>query len=179
MFKKDDYHLSEIIKAYTSQLYNFIRRHGFNNEEAEDMLQDVFVKVWKSIDKFDESKSSFRTWIFTITKNTIYDSLRKNKNTETVFSLNDINESGKEMDMEDGSADILKTLERIQNNKELLIAIDKLNTDEKTILLLHFEDGLTFDEIATVFDLSINTVKSKYRRLLLKLRDLLERRTKT
>lgn len=174
MFKGGDIHLEEIVKAYTGILYNFIRRHGYNNEEAEDILQDVFVKVWKNIDKFDENKSSFRTWIFTITKNAVYDSLRKTKNKELVFSLNEKDDNGNETEIEDIQADIFKIIERNQKKDLLLWSIDKLSREEKTILLLHFEEGLTFSEIGGVFDLSTNTIKSKYRRLLMKLKVILE-----
>lgn len=174
MFKGGDIHLEEIVKAYTGILYNFIRRHGYNNEEAEDILQDVFVKVWKNIDKFDENKSSFRTWIFTITKNAVYDSLRKTKNKELVFSLNEKDDNGNETEIEDIQADIFKIIERNQKKDLLLWSIDKLSREEKTILLLHFEEGLTFSEIGDVFDLSTNTIKSKYRRLLMKLKVILE-----
>lgn len=166
--------LKYVIDNYTKILYNFIRRFGFNNEEAEDILQDVFIKVWKHIANFDEEKSSFKTWIFTITKNSIYDALRKKKNSKIIFNLDGKNDNEKKNEIEDISSDILKILERETNKNILLESIDKLNEEEKIILLLHFEEGMTFNEIGDIFDVSLNTIKSKYRRSLIKLKGALE-----
>lgn len=171
--KGEEAFLKYVIDTYAKALYNFVRRFGFNNEEAEDILQNVFIKVWKNIDNFDEEKASFKTWIFTITRNTIYDALRKKKNSKIIFNLDDKNDDEKNKETEDFSADILKILERETNKNILLKSIDSLNEEEKTILLLHFEEGMTFDEIGEVLKSPLNTVKSKYRRSLIKLKEIL------
>lgn len=59
--KHVDTFLSSAITVYTKVLYNFIRRFGFNNDETEDLLQDIFIKVWKKEDSFDSDKSSLKT----------------------------------------------------------------------------------------------------------------------
>lgn len=172
--KGEESFLKYVIDTYSKNLYNFIRRFGFNNEEAEDILQNVFIKVWKYIDNFDEEKASFKTWIFTITKNSIYDALRKKKNSKITFSLDNKNDEGNTEETEDISADILKILERDTNKNILLKSIDTLSEEEKTIFILHFEEGLTFNEIGDIFNVSLNTIKSKYRRSLIKLKGALE-----
>ncbi len=65
-----------LIDRYTSPIYNFISRIA-NQNDAPDIIQEVFIKVWKSLDRFDSSKASFKTWLFTIAKNTTTDFLRK------------------------------------------------------------------------------------------------------
>lgn len=166
--------LKNVINTYTKILYNFIRRFGFTNEEAEDILQDIFIKVWKYRDSFDEEKSARKTWIFTITKNTIYDALRKKKNTKIISSIDEHDDSGNTQEIEDVSSDILTILEHAHNKNILIQSINTLPEDEKTILLLHFEEGMTFSEIAAIFEKPLNTIKSKYRRSLLKIKVLLE-----
>jgi len=165
--------LKQIINDYTKMLYNFIRRFGFSDEETEDILQEVFVKVWKYKDSFDETKSALKTWVFTITKNTVYDTLRKKKNRTVVYSLDTVDDDGITHDVEDSSKDVLVILEKELQNKDILSAIDSLQENEKTILLLHFEEDMTFNEIGLLFNVSLNTVKSTYRRTLLKLKSIL------
>ena len=70
--------LRALIDKYTQSIYNFtVRFTGVLS--APDVTQDVFIKVWKNLKKFDYTKASFKTWIFTITRNTITDYLRKKK----------------------------------------------------------------------------------------------------
>src|SRR3989339_1719465 len=72
-----------LINRYTFPLYNFTA-HIVNQNDASDVVQEIFIKTWKSIHKFDEKKASFKTWIFTIARNTAIDFMRKKKN--LVFS---------------------------------------------------------------------------------------------
>lgn len=171
---RDESFLKSALQNYTRTLYNFIRRFGFSNEDTEDILQEIFIKVWKHKDSFDEEKSSLKTWIFTISKNTIYDALRKNKRIKKITSLDGELPDGQTKEYEDLSLDILKLLEHTELKNQLLRAINSLHENEKTILLLHEEESLTFNEIAIIFDSPLNTIKSNYRRSLQKLRVFLE-----
>ena len=67
-----------LINRYTPLLYNFVARLA-GRESAPDIVQEIFIKVWKNIRKFDIEKASFKTWVFTIAKNTATDFLRKKK----------------------------------------------------------------------------------------------------
>lgn len=170
----NDFALKEIIDRYTSILFNFISRFGFSEGDVTDILQNVFIKVWKNAKNFDSEKSSFKTWVFTITRNTVYDELRKKKDKTALISLNDTYEGGNEIEIEDVSKDIVDVLERADNKKVLLSALEELSFEEKNIILLHFEESLTFSDIAKMLKMKENTVKSKHRRALVKLRDILE-----
>lgn len=161
--------LQSTVLSYTKILYNFIRRFGFSNEDTEDILQDIFIKIWKYKDSFDKEKSSLKTWIFTITKNTIYDALRKKKRVENIRSIDEQSSNENKEEAEDVSLSILHLLERLETKTKLLEAIETLNENEKSIFFLHTEESLTFNEIATIFDSPLNTIKSIYRRSLLKL----------
>lgn len=169
----DELLLKSIIGEYTKILYNFVSRFGFSNEETEDILQNIFIKTWKNSDDFNETKSSRKTWIFMIAKNVIYDTLRKKKKTKIVNSLDDTESNYDEEDLADISSDIEILLERARTKEILLEAINTLNENEKTIVLLHNEESLTFNELSLIFNSPQNTVKSTYRRSLLKLRKFL------
>src|SRR3989338_692000 len=69
---------NKLVKRYAGPLYNFTARLA-NKNDASDIVQEIFIKVWKNIGRFDERKASFKTWIFTIARNTITDFLRKKK----------------------------------------------------------------------------------------------------
>src|SRR5258708_5195174 len=69
----------DLIYRYTSPLYNFAARMT-NRNDVPDIVQEIFIKVWKNIHRFDPTRASFKTWIFTIGRNTVTDFLRKKKN---------------------------------------------------------------------------------------------------
>jgi len=101
--------------------------------------------------------------------------LRKSKKINIPQSLDELNEEGKSLELEDISKNILKIIENSKNKENILNAVNSLNDEEKTIFFLHFEEGMTFDEISKSFNISLNTIKSKYRRSLGKLKILLEK----
>src|SRR3989344_5584327 len=74
----DEKAFKTLIARYATPLYNFTARLA-NKNDASDIVQEIFIKVWKNIGRFDERKASFKTWIFTIARNTITDFLRKKK----------------------------------------------------------------------------------------------------
>jgi len=75
----DEQSLDFIVRRYLKPIYNFIYRYAGNRQDAEDIAQDVFLRAWKSLKKFDRSKK-FKTWIFSIARNAAIDWLRKKKN---------------------------------------------------------------------------------------------------
>ena len=88
----------ELIDRYTPQIYNFVVRF-VGPDNAPDVTQDVFIKVWKNIEKFDVERAHFKTWLFTIARNTTTDYLRKKKS--IVFSDLDTEEGIFEDNVED------------------------------------------------------------------------------
>jgi RNA polymerase sigma-70 factor (ECF subfamily) len=74
----DEKSLDVLVKRYLKIIYGYSYRNVGNSADAEDITQETFLKVWKNIKKFDQSKS-FKSWIFTIAKNTSIDYLRKKK----------------------------------------------------------------------------------------------------
>lgn len=167
--KKDEQALTELVRRYLPLIYGYIRNYTGNVDNASDIAQETFVKVWKNLKAFDQSKS-FRTWIFTIAKRTAIDELRK-KNA-LPFSLlseeGDFSES-----IIDESVSIFDQIFFKQQAAELAIAIAKLPTNYQSVIQLHNHDGLNFREIASRLKQPLNTVKSRYRRGLILLKNLL------
>lgn len=164
--------LEILIGRYLKSIHSFVYKYVGNGAEAEDVTQEVFVKVWRNLKKFDR-KHSFKTWIFTIAKNTAIDWLKKKK--AIPFSR---------FDTEDGGNFIIDTLaDTAPRQSELFdsqniaqafsVLLDKLSDSYRSVLLLHYNNNLTFREIAEATGDPLHTVKSRHRRALIKLKDLL------
>lgn len=171
----------KLIDRYTASLYNFVARLAGKND-APDITQEIFIKVWKNLNRFDENKASFKTWIFTIAKNTTTDFLRKKKS--LLFS--DLNNPTRS-DLDDNSfeenipdEDLLpdETLQKLEektaDEKFLNDLLAKLRPIYQEILALHYQEEMTFEEIGKVLVKPLNTVKSQHRRALLELRRMVD-----
>ena len=159
-----------LIDKYISSIYNFaVRFVGHDN--ASDVSQDVFLKVWKNIRKFNSGKSSFKTWIFTITRNTITDSLRKKKSIP--FSMLDTEEVSFEDNIEDETILPMEVLSKLEDKEFLNNLLDKLSPNYREVLILYYTEDMTFSEIGQLLGKPMNTVKSYHHRALNQLKKLI------
>lgn len=159
----------ELVTRYTKPLYNFTFRLTGSVQTAEDLVQETFIKVWKNMSKFDP-KQSFRGWIFTIARNTTTDYMRKKKTVP--FSVLSKDE---ELPFEESLSDQQplpdETLAQLEDTASLEKLLATLPIDYQMVLLLHYQEGLTFEEVGDVVDKPPNTVKSWHRRALIQLRE--------
>jgi RNA polymerase sigma-70 factor (ECF subfamily) len=132
-----------------------------NEEEAKDVSQEIFIKVYRNLQKFDE-KSAFSTWIYRIAVNTCIDALRKKKGKEVV-SWEEQTQHQKE-----NLADTAETPEEVylQKEKQLQIMdmIQNLSPEHKAVLLMRDMEDMTYGEIAECLSVSLGTVKSRIAR---------------
>lgn len=161
-----------LVHRYTTPLYHFAFRLTGNAQVAEDMVQETFVKVWKNLEKYDKNQV-FRAWIFTIARNTITDYMRKKK-TIPFSALSRDEETPFEATISDNELLPDKTLKKIEDAQLLEKLLAHLPPDYQTVLVLHYQENMTFDEIGKVVGKPLNTVKSWHRRALLKLREFAE-----
>jgi RNA polymerase sigma-70 factor (ECF subfamily) len=167
--------LKIIIERYTSPLYNFTARL-INKNDASDIIQEVFIKTWKNIHHFNPEKASFKTWIFTITRNTTTDFLRKKKS--LLFSDmqkggdEDINSFAENIPTEDILPDL--ALQKLEDSEFLNKTLEKLRLDYREVLILHYQEEMTFEEIGKILNKPLNTIKSQHRRAIIELRKILE-----
>ncbi|MBI3888296.1 RNA polymerase sigma factor [Candidatus Nomurabacteria bacterium] len=165
----------ELVNRYSAPLFNFTARIGGRNE-APDIVQETFIKVWKSIFRFDQNKASFKTWIFTIAKNTTTDFLRKKKS--ILFTDLEKNKDEEMISFAENIPDenLLPdlVLQKMEDSQLLNKTLEKLRLDYREVLILHYQEEMTFEEIGRVLNKPLNTVKSQHRRALMELRKLLE-----
>jgi RNA polymerase sigma-70 factor (ECF subfamily) len=162
-----------LVDRHMPMVYKFIYRYADDADAANDIVQDVFIKVWKNIKKFDQTKS-FKTWLLTIAKNTALDAVKKKK--AVLFSR--IEEG--ETDLDAFLAPFVESpdlpnelLEKKQAGIELEHVLQQLSPSYRSVLLLRYTEHLKFREIAEALQEPIDTIKSKHRRALIQLRKML------
>jgi RNA polymerase sigma-70 factor (ECF subfamily) len=164
--------LNELIARYFKQIFFFCKGYVKQDSEAEDVTQEVFVKLWKNIKKFDNQKK-FKTWLYQIAKNTSIDFLRKNKLAIPAENLaeEDMRSAMENIpDMSIIPQDVLDS--EIFTNKFNKILLELPELQSQTVVL-YLQQDLTFQEIAEVLNEPLNTVKSRYRRGLLAIKEKL------
>jgi len=168
----DDLAFRELMNRYVKPIFNFTRQYSHNNEDSEDIAQDAFFKAWKHIKRFKKGRA-FKPWIYAIARNTALDHVKKKR--ATVFS--DLDDDENDIAFADTIADTEplahEIFERRQSAEELDTVMDILHPDHRAVLVMHYREEMTFDEIAEATGKPMNTVKSWHRRALFKLRDRL------
>ena len=161
--KKNEHALEDLIKRYLPLIFTFTRNYTGNQDNAADITQETFVKVWKNIKRFDQSKS-FKTWIFTIAKHTAIDWLKK----KNALPFSAIQDEAKDDNfanlLADGSPSITEQLALQEASKKLAFALARLPGVYNTVVDLRINNDLNFREIAERLKKPLNTVKSQYRR---------------
>lgn len=164
---------TELVARNIGLIYRYAFRMSQDSEEASDITQETFVKIWRNIHKFDVDKN-FRVWVLGIAHNTAIDFLRKRKN--LVFSDFDIEDGGNSItDILTDTAPLPPDIFEQSEKAELLQkALEKISTEQREVLILHYEEGLTFSEMSDILKKPLNTVKSQHRRAILSLRRILD-----
>ena len=162
----------KLIDRYTGPIYNFTSRLA-GSENAPDIVQDVFIKVWKNIRRFNSTKAHFKTWLFTIAKNTTTDYLRKKKS--IIFSdMDTLNET---FDQNIPDEEILpdEAIQKLQDKNFLDKLLKQLPIHYYSVLMLYYNEDMTFAEIGKVLGKPLNTVKSHHHRALLQLKKMVDK----
>jgi RNA polymerase sigma-70 factor (ECF subfamily) len=172
--KGDSSSFEELISRYGPKVLNLALRVTRNSEDAEEVVQDVFVTVFRKIEGF-ERKSAFSSWLYRVTMNTAFMKIRA-RNRRKAISLEDLdpnvqlNYAGERSDTTD--TDYLSC--RHELRRELQVAVDKLPEEYRAIFILRDVDGLSNQVVSEVLGLSVPAVKSRLHRSRVLLRESLQ-----
>jgi len=145
----DERAFSLIVRAYEVPVFNYVLRLVGDRALAEDLTQEVFIRVFQGLPKFS-LRSKFTTWLFQVTKNRVLDELRASeRRPRALVALDD----APPLEVLDAPAEQAETIQA------LWTAVDELNTDLKMALLLRDVVGLSYNEIADSLDTTLATVK--------------------
>ncbi len=165
----------QLVVKYQTPIYNFCLRIVGNSEDAADMTQETFLKVWRSLDSF-HGESAFSTWLFRLASNTCLDYLRSLKR-KPVLPLTVADADGEEqtMDVADEAPSPEDSLIIKEERSALQEAMGSLDAEQRQILTLRVVNDLSYTEIAQVLNLKEGTVKSRLARAREHLRKKLEK----
>lgn len=172
-FDGDEQSLEILIRHYLQPIYSFVYRYVGNVADVEDITQEVFVKMWRNLKKFDQQKS-FKTWLFSIAKNAALDFLKKKQAMSFSIFENEKGENTLFETLSDPAPLPDELFARRDLAKLVSAAMDKLSPPYRMVLFLRYNDHFNFWEIAESLGESINTVKSRHRRALIILKSILE-----
>ncbi|MCB0358734.1 MAG: sigma-70 family RNA polymerase sigma factor [Bdellovibrionales bacterium] len=165
----------ELISRYETKAYNLAMRLTRNEDDAEEVLQDVFVTLYRKLKSF-EGKSAFSSWLYRITANASFMKLRKRKN-KVMLSLDDLQPGMRLHEAVDQT--FYARTDSMVLSKELRAAIesaiDRLPEDYRAVFLLRDMNGLPNKEVAEILDISVPAVKSRLHRSRMMLRRRLRR----
>jgi len=147
----DDGAIALLIGRHLKGVFNFIRRLVGKSEEAEDIAQETFLKIWRIIKKYRQGEN-FKTWLFTIARNTAIDYMRKKRNFAFSDFENDEGENALTESLTNTEPLPDEIFAKAEEKKLLEYALDKLSLPHRETLLLHYNEHLTFNEIGKVLD---------------------------
>ncbi|PIP26616.1 MAG: hypothetical protein CO140_03980 [Candidatus Moranbacteria bacterium CG_4_9_14_3_um_filter_40_7] len=167
----DEAALNQLVKKYLKPVYNFLYYFTREKAELDDLTQIAFIKAWKNLKKFDREKS-FKTWIFTIAKNTAYDFFQKKK-TLPFADFTDEEGNNKLENISDENILPDEILERKNLAEELEKKLEKIPEHYRIILTLRYKEDFSLQEIAEILGKPYNTIKSRHQRALTSLKKVL------
>lgn len=165
MLKEKHRHAFEYLYSnYSGALYTVILNVVKQTEPANDLLQEVFVKIWKQIESYDATKGRLYTWMLNIARNASIDVLRSK----------DFRNTQQNRELKDSVHEIAGTTQINIDNIGLRKLIHTLKEEYRTLLELSYFQGFTQDEISKALDIPLGTVKTRLRSALIQLRQTIK-----
>lgn len=164
---------AQLLQIYEKPVYNLCLRMTGNAEDAADMTQEAFLKIWRGIEQY-KFESSFSTWIYRLTSNVCIDFLRGKKRRQTVsITVEEDQDGSVELDVPDTAPLPEEQVLHRETQDEISKAMDLLDEEFRLILTLRIIEDLSYEEIAQVMDIKVGTVKSRLARARGKLKNIL------
>ena len=168
----NNYAFDILVKRYKDQLVNFAYRFLGSRIDAEDVVQETFLRVYKKKSAYKRI-AKFSTWIYTITGNLAKTELRRRKRRK-IFSLSNMTQDDKDFDIPDVERGPESTTDDAIREKIIENAIRSLPKKFKEMIILRDIQELSYEEISNIANIPLGTVKSRINRGRLKLQEILE-----
>ncbi len=158
---RDELAFREIVERYQAKIFSIIFGILRNHNDAEDIAQQVFSKIYFSIKNFD-FRSSLLTWIYKITVNECYDYLRKKRVRKLVYESDFSEEDAQRMQNTDTAIDQRPAVDTQLAQRDLVVKLlSKLSEEDRSLLLLKEVEGHSVEELAQMTGMNENTIKVK------------------
>jgi RNA polymerase sigma factor (sigma-70 family) len=159
--------LRQLYDATSAKLFGVCLRILSDREESEDVLQDVYVTIWRRADRFDAARASVMTWLSTIARNRAIDRLRARGPMAYADQVDDL-------EIADGADSAETLLSAADDRNRLHGCLSELDERTEKVIRTAFFEGVTYEALARRMDAPLGTVKSWIRRGLAKLKGCLE-----
>jgi RNA polymerase sigma-70 factor (ECF subfamily) len=158
---RDEIAFREIVERYQAKVFSIIYGILRNHNDAEDIAQQVFSKIYFSIRNFD-FRSSLLTWIYKITVNECYDYLRKKRVRKLVYESDFSTEDAQRIETSDPAVDPSAPVDRQLAQRDLVTKLlSKVSAEDRNLILLKEVEGHSVEELAAMTGLNENTIKVK------------------
>lgn len=157
--QKDPDALEKLYDRYEQMVYSFAYRIVKDSMAAEEVMQELFMRIWKNPEQYDSAKGKLSTWMFTVTRNIAIDQLRK-KNTRPPQQSADAEEL---QQLRDTGAMTEDMVEMLLAGEQVREALQELSRDQQQVMDLIYYQGLTQQEVAYHVAVPLGTVKSRVR----------------
>ena len=152
---------SELVKRYQGRLVNYLYRFFRNLEEAQDLAQEVFLKIYKALDRYDP-RYKFSTWLFRVAQNAAIDRIRKRRlKLVSMDRQGDPDGDGRSWEFPSSDPSPYKDLRDQERGSAIQQAIDELPWEYRELIVLRHFGELSYNEIATLKKMPLGTVKNK------------------
>src|SRR5215208_6655762 len=156
----------ELVERYQTRLLNFIYRTIGDREKAEDLVQEVFIRVYRHLHRFDRSKK-FSTWVYTIASNLAKNELR-NRSRNPLVLMQTVQKNWQEDDRPLQFEDVTSRPDDMYRKRHLREIVEesvaKLPEHHRNVFILRELEGKSYEEIAEITDCNLGTVKSRLNR---------------
>ena len=163
----------EIVQSYSRRVYNLAYRFTSRADSAEDLTQDVFIRVYRSLDQYDAKQGDLQNWLMRLARNLIIDDYRKRQRAPQDQAADDLEDHKYHLRAADSS--VQREMERRELGAQVQAGIDKLSPDLRTCVILRDIEELSYQEIVDLLRIPEGTVKSRINRGRIELAKILRR----
>ena len=155
----------KLYEQHYQSIFRYLAYRTGDTHVAEDLTAEVFLKMVQALPGYHATGANFRTWLFQIARNLAIDHFRRSRS-HPLEPIADTTET------KDGRPEDLT--ERSLTSRELILAVARLNDDQRDVILMRFVEGMPIADVAATLHKSVDAIKGLQRRALIGLRDVLE-----
>ncbi|HVF49211.1 MAG TPA: sigma-70 family RNA polymerase sigma factor [Pyrinomonadaceae bacterium] len=163
----------EIVSTYSRRIYNLAYRFTSRTDDAEDLTQEVFVRVYRSLEQYDSKQGDLQNWLMRLARNLIIDDYRRRQRAPHDSQAEDLEVHTYHLHASGASPQ--KEMERRELGSQVQAGIDKLPADLRTCVILRDIEELSYQEIVDLLQIPEGTVKSRINRGRIELAKILRR----
>jgi RNA polymerase sigma-70 factor (ECF subfamily) len=163
----------EIVQTYSRRVYNLAYRFTSRADSAEDLTQDVFVRVYRSLEQYDAKQGDLQNWLMRLARNLIIDDYRKRQRAPQDEAADDLEDH--KYHLRSAESSVQREMERRELGAQVQGGIDKLSSDLRTCVILRDIEELSYQEIVDLLKIPEGTVKSRINRGRIELAKILRR----